>query len=159
MKSLNDTFDWFWDWINEVLDYLGLRSKSGKLLLLGLDNAGKTTLVRRLVTGAMEQHEPTLHPTTEEVSLGNLTLTTYDLGGHAQARRVWRDYFPAVDAIVFLVDSCDRARLQESKAELDSLLTDEDLRDCPTAILANKIDRPGAVSEAELRLPETILYN
>ena len=110
MKSLNDTFDWFWDWINEVLDYLGLRSKSGKLLLLGLDNAGKTTLVRRLVTGAMEQHEPTLHPTTEEVSLGNLTLTTYDLGGHAQARRVWRDYFPAVDAIVFLVDSCDRAR-------------------------------------------------
>ena len=151
MKSLNDTFDWFWDWINEVLDYLGLRSKSGKLLLLGLDNAGKTTLVRRLVTGAMEQHEPTLNPTTEEVSLGNLTLTTYDLGGHAQARRVWRDYFPAVDAIVFLVDTCDRARLQESKAELDSLLTDEDLRDCPTAILANKIDRSGAVSEAELR--------
>ena len=65
--------------------------------------------------------------------------------------QVWKDYFPAVDAIVFLIDSCDRGRFGESKAELDSLLTDEQLANCPVLVLGNKIDRPGAASEDELR--------
>jgi GTP-binding protein SAR1 len=70
---------------------------------------------------------------------------------YVPARRVWKDYFPAVDAIVFLIDASDRSRFTESKTELDSLLTDLQLRNCPVLILGNKIDRPDAVSEDELR--------
>mgnify|MGYP002789914328 CR=1 FL=1 len=64
---------------------------------------------------------------------------------------MWKDYFPAVDAIVFLVDAWDRPRFNESQIELDSLLADEQLANCPILILGNKIDKQGAAGEEEIR--------
>lgn len=139
--------NWFWS----LLSSLGLARKQGKLLFLGLDNAGKTTLLHMLRDNRLVQHQPTHHPTSEELRMGDVTFRTFDLGGHKEARRIWREYYQNVQGIVYLIDAADRSRFEESKRELDALLTDEDLGPVPILVLGNKIDAPGAVSDGEMR--------
>jgi len=95
--------------------------------------------------------EPTLHPNSEELIVGQLKLKAFDLGGHETARRLWQDYTTTVDAVVFLVDSIDRQRFPEAKRELDNLLSSDELRGVPFLVLGNKIDMPTAASEQELK--------
>jgi GTP-binding protein SAR1 len=120
-------------------------------LFLGLDNAGKTTLLRLLREDKVIQHEPTQLPQYEELVIGNIHFQAHDLGGHRAARRVWNQFFHAVDGIVFLVDVADTKRLEESKEELSNLLASPELARIPFVVLGNKIDKPGAVSEEQLK--------
>lgn len=140
-------YDWFWN----TLSSLGLYNKSAKMVFIGLDNAGKTTLMHMLRDNKLQSFMPTQKPTTEELCMGNIVFTAYDLGGHEIARRVWHDFYVDIDAIVFIIDAASPERFKESKVELDELLNNEDLRGVPFLVLGNKIDCVEAVEEHTLR--------
>uniref|UniRef100_A0A8C5FHP3 small monomeric GTPase n=2 Tax=Gadus morhua TaxID=8049 RepID=A0A8C5FHP3_GADMO len=149
--NMSFLFDWIYRGFSGVLQFLGLYKKSGKMVFLGLDNAGKTTLLNVLKDGRLAQHVPTWHPTSEELTIAGMTFTTFDLGGHEQARRLWSNYLLAINAVVFIVDCAAHDRLGESKIELDALLQNENISNVPFLVLGNKIDRPEAISEGALR--------
>lgn len=141
----------FTNFFKSVLGYLGLWNKKANLLFLGLDNAGKSTLLYMLKNDRVIQTAPTQHPNSEELKLGNIRLNTFDLGGHETARKLWKEYVPAVDAVFFLIDSADQKRFPEVKLELEGVLNMPELANLPVAILGNKIDKSGAASEEEIR--------
>ncbi|XP_058614483.1 cation channel sperm-associated protein 3-like isoform X1 [Onychostoma macrolepis] len=143
------------DKLNEEALAEGLYKKSGRLVFLGLSNAGKTTLLHVLNDHRLGLHVPTFDPiglcvftltASEVLRIAGVTLSSCD-----PARGEWRTLLPAVSAIVFLVDCADYARLPESKTELDALMTDETIGNVPILILGNKIDKPEAISEEKLR--------
>merc|ERR1712217_841927 len=145
-------FQIFADWFRGLLRSFGVLSqKQAKICFLGLDNAGKTTLLQMLKDDRISATAPTWFATNEELMIHGICFRTFDLGGHLTARRIWKDYLAAVDGIIFLVDAADRTRFAEVREELHRLLEEPSLARVPFAVLGNKIDIPVAASEDELR--------
>jgi len=145
-------------WFRGMLSWLGLINLEAKMVFLGLDNAGKTTLLGQLATGRLQSHKPTAKAQVEELTLGKLTFHTFDLGGHVPARKQWKKHYIETDVIVFMVDAADQKRFPEAKKELDALLGDPSISKVPFLILGNKIDDEKAVSEQELRQALELQY-
>ena len=136
---------WLTDLLNSLLSSLGLSEKKGTILLLGLDNAGKTTLLHRLRTGTVQPFPPTDRPHLETFTIeGGVHFAAWDLGGHEAVRHLWEDYACDCNAVVFLVDATDFQRFEEVRDELDALIAEGSVEGVPIAVLLNKCDLDAA---------------
>ncbi|RKP06787.1 ADP-ribosylation factor family-domain-containing protein [Thamnocephalis sphaerospora] len=124
--------------------------KEVRILILGLDGAGKTTILYRMQLGEVISTIPTIGFNMETVTYKNIKFQVWDLGGQTSIRPYWRCYYANTDAVIYVVDSCDRDRMSTSKEELMGMLEEEELRDSVLLVFANKQDMPGAMSEVEV---------
>ena len=144
-------YDVWTSFLASLWSALGFKGKEGNLLLLGLDNAGKTTLLERLKTGAIRSYPPTDRPSlTEKFTYQGITFAAWDLGGHEAVRHLWGDYACNAKALLFLVDASDVERLEESGYELEHLIGEGLLEDKPIALLYNKCDLETAISSVDI---------
>ncbi|CAB3373711.1 Hypothetical predicted protein [Cloeon dipterum] len=127
-----------------------LGSREMRILILGLDGAGKTTILYRLQVGEVVTTIPTIGFNVEQVTYKNLKFQVWDLGGQTSIRPYWRCYYSNTDAIIYVVDSADRDRIGISKDELVYMLEEEELKGAVLVVLANKQDMEGALSVAEV---------
>ncbi|KIJ94717.1 hypothetical protein K443DRAFT_683557 [Laccaria amethystina LaAM-08-1] len=139
-------------WLSDSAIQFGLMKRTAKIVVLGLDNSGKSTLLFMLKNNRLAPLQPSLFPCTSEFTFSNIKYYSYDISGLLQPRRLWRDYYEAArDGVIFLVDSSDTDRFAEAREELHVLLSAEALSNVPFLVLGTKTDAPGAVSEDELR--------
>merc|ERR1711957_656708 len=109
-----------------------------RIVIIGLDNAGKTTILYRLHLDEIVPTVPTVGFNVETVTHKNLKFQVWDLGGQSGLRPYWRCYYQDTNAVIFVVDSSDRERLKFSREELEIMLGEEELRGVPVLVLANK---------------------
>jgi ADP-ribosylation factor protein 1 len=121
-----------------------------RLLMLGLDAAGKTSIVYRMQLGEPVHTIPTIGFNVETIHYKSNSITIFDVGGQSKLRPLWRHYFNGADALIFVVDSADSARLEDAQQELHRILAAEELRRVPVLILANKQDLPDAITGAQM---------
>ena len=119
-----------------------------KILFLGLDNAGKTTILFKIKDDEFKDTVPTVGLNVEQVSYKDMTLTLWDVGG--QARKLWKHYYDKVDGVIMVIDSADIDRMKIVKDELSKIVVEPGLETVPILILANKQDLDGALTKAEI---------
>lgn len=124
--------------------------KPMRILMVGLDAAGKTTILYKLKLGEIVTTIPTIGFNVETVEYKNISFTVWDVGGQTKIRKLWRHYFSNTDGLIFVVDSNDRERIEEAATELEHMMQEEELRDAILLIFANKQDLPNSMSSAEL---------
>eukprot|EP00475_Leptophrys_vorax_P019478 TRINITY_DN2662_c0_g1_i2.p1 TRINITY_DN2662_c0_g1~~TRINITY_DN2662_c0_g1_i2.p1 ORF type:complete len:153 (+),score=25.99 TRINITY_DN2662_c0_g1_i2:172-630(+) len=121
-----------------------------RILMVGLDAAGKTTILYKLKLGENVTTIPTIGFNVETVEFKNISFTVWDVGGQDKIRPLWRHYFNNTQGVIYVVDSNDRERAMEARDELHRMLNEDELRGCTLLVLANKQDLPNAMSAAEI---------
>ena len=121
-----------------------------RVLMLGLDAAGKTTILYKVKLNEQVCTIPTIGFNVESVQYKHINFTVWDVGGQTKIRPLWQHYFENSDAVIFVVDSQDRGRLAEAKEELDGVLNDDRLRNATLLVFSNKQDMPNAATTTEV---------
>ena len=124
--------------------------KTANILMLGLDAAGKTTILYQLKLNSIVNTIPTIGFNVESVKYKNLNLTIWDVGGQEKIRQLWRHYYNNVDVLIFVIDSNDNGRIDEAKKELHYLISEDELKDTIILIYSNKIDLPNSINHHTL---------
>ena len=127
-----------------------LFSRKMELVIVGLENAGKTTFLNQISQGEPGQPVPTIGLNVRQVQKGNLSMKIWDLGGQVQYRPEWPRYAKGTGAIVFVVDASAGDLLQLARKELHLMLEDRELTGVPLLVLANKVDLEPHLSEPEI---------
>ena len=122
------------------------------MLVVGLDNAGKTTVVKKMNGEDVSKIAPTFGFNISSLHLKSFRLNVWDVGGQKTLRTFWRNYFEKTDALVWVVDSADVARLLDCKEELEKVLHEEKLAGATLLVLANKQDMKGAMTGLDIAM-------
>ncbi|KAL5008617.1 hypothetical protein ScPMuIL_014198 [Solemya velum] len=134
-----------------ILKKMKQKEKEVRLLMLGLDNAGKTTILKKFNGEDIDTVSPTLGFNIKTLEHRGFKLNVWDVGGQRSLRSYWRNYFESTDGLIWVVDSADRRRLPDCGKELESLLVEERLSGATLLVFANKQDLPGALSSEEIK--------
>ncbi|CAE6534476.1 unnamed protein product [Rhizoctonia solani] len=128
-----------------------MKEREMRILFLGLDNAGKTTILKRLKGQDVMSTSPTLGFEISTITYGKYLLNIWDVGGQRTLRPYWRNYFEQTDVLVWVVDSGDRLRMDDCREELHALLQEQRLAGASLLVFANKQDITGSMSDAEIK--------
>lgn len=128
-----------------------------RILMLGLDAAGKTTILYRLKLGEVVQSVPTIGFNVESVEYKKIKFTVWDVGGQDKIRLLWRHYFQGTQGLIFVIDSSDKERIEIAMEELQRMLAEDDLKEAALLVFANKQDmgvmNVTEITEKLVRLP------
>eukprot|EP00762_Andalucia_godoyi_P002056 ANDGO_02573.mRNA.1 ADP-ribosylation factor-like protein 2 len=133
-----------------ILKKVKQKEKEMRLLILGLDNAGKTTILKRFNGEDIHTISPTLGFNIKTLEHKGYKLNVWDVGGQKTIRSYWRNYFEQTDGLIWVVDSADRRRLLDCFAELQTVLGEERLSGATLLVFANKQDLQGAMTAKEI---------
>lgn len=126
------------------------QKKNATILMVGLDAAGKTTILLKLKLNETKETVPTIGFNVETVEYKNVKFHVWDVGGQEKLRQLWKHYYDGANAIIFVIDSNDRDRMGVAKAELDRLLRDPTLAAATLLVLCNKQDLPHRLTPAQI---------
>jgi small GTP-binding protein len=138
------------NWFSNVWERLFGEKRELKLVIVGLDAAGKTTIINQMRFNEFGQTAPTIGVNTEDIQIKNVNIKVFDLAGQEKMRNVWKYYYSSIEGIIFVLDATRTDRVQDARDELLSLLANEEAKHIPVLVFANKQDLPSALKSNEI---------
>ncbi|XP_014029022.1 ADP-ribosylation factor-like protein 5A isoform X1 [Salmo salar] len=142
LNNINSVLEENEEWCCSLLEH--------KVIIVGLDNAGKTTILYQFSMNEVVHTSPTIGSNVEEIVVNNTHFLMWDIGGQESLRSSWNTYYTNTEFVIVVVDSTDRERISVTKEELYRMLAHEDLKKAGLLIFANKQDVKGCMSVAEI---------